>query len=392
MRENQLIFPDTYPFNIKDFEFVENIGVGTFGSIKKYRYKPTGVNVVLKYIRVPQNHNYKQLQNSLNSNLISEITNLRLLSTFPNLVKFYGLCIHENEAIICMEYMDLSLDEFYPLVHQNLFKFPEEFMGYITIQIVQALDYCRFYNFASLVIKPKKVLLKRSGEVKLCDYGEANFYTDSMTNCLVQDIAYWSPEKMSSINKTNSSLKNLSNIQEPYPDNVEESINVSNILNETKGTKLTYFIKEIYYDVHGLGMTLTEIAIGKLPYTEQDFEKYLNKNMLFFINNFKNIQEDLTCYSDSFRNFIYNCLAINENVAQTPDNAPLCFSSGIELKETEFYKFYGHVTAQMMSTFITGIEKNGTQYQVGYKIKVIIAVKFAMDKLYQIRICFTERW
>lgn len=109
---NELIFVDDGPkfrFRFKDLE--EKATIGTSRSIvKKFWHKPSKTDLAIKFVHIPHNRfssddeNVKKLKY-----LVREIQNFRELRTEFNIVRFYGFCLHEGQALICMELMDFSL-------------------------------------------------------------------------------------------------------------------------------------------------------------------------------------------------------------------------------------------------------------------------------------------
>uniref|UniRef100_A0A914D5K6 mitogen-activated protein kinase kinase n=1 Tax=Acrobeloides nanus TaxID=290746 RepID=A0A914D5K6_9BILA len=125
--------------------------------------------MAVKTIRIPsasKNRYDDERENTIRS-LTQEITTFRMLSHHPSIVNFYGLCFDNDEAMICMELMDMSLYDLYLTVHDTKKKFPEKILGYIAIQILKALG---FYSLAST---------------------------------FVGTIAYWPPERFSSNTEIN---------------------------------------------------------------------------------------------------------------------------------------------------------------------------------------------
>lgn len=171
---NKLIFPGierTYEYDSKDFVYKNIIEAGRH-MVKEYTYVPLNICMAVKTIRIPYQKYNTEKDEKLTS-LRREIDNFRLLSNHPNIVNFYGLCSNDGEAMICMELMDMSLYDLYLVVHDQNETFPEKILGYIAVQILEALKFCKSKNFIHRDIKPKNILLNQEGEVKLCDFGES---------------------------------------------------------------------------------------------------------------------------------------------------------------------------------------------------------------------------
>jgi serine/threonine protein kinase len=109
---NKLAFTDggpEYPFKFDDFVDLETIAT-TRHIIKKMLHKKSGMVLAVKWVHIPHNRhstddeNLKKLRH-----LVREVHVFRELRNEPNIVRFYGCCLYEHQALICMELMDLSL-------------------------------------------------------------------------------------------------------------------------------------------------------------------------------------------------------------------------------------------------------------------------------------------
>lgn len=166
-----------------------------------------------------------------------------------NIVKFYGALFWEGDLWIFMQVMDTSLDKFYKMIypkkgdmnggqgdedHDELpeGKFiPEPVLGKIAASIINALHYLHTIKIIHRDIKPSNILINRSGEVKLCDFGIAGYLVDSIAKTFEAGCKpYMAPER----------------------------------INPTKDRK-GYDIRS---DVWSLGITMVELSIGKFPYPE----------------------------------------------------------------------------------------------------------------------------
>lgn len=66
-----------------------------------------------------------------------------------------------------MEYMDLTLLDFYKFVHNERQNFPEKLLGYISIQILDALIMCKKeHKVMHRDIKPSNILLNEKGKIE----------------------------------------------------------------------------------------------------------------------------------------------------------------------------------------------------------------------------------
>uniref|UniRef100_A0A914EEW2 Protein kinase domain-containing protein n=1 Tax=Acrobeloides nanus TaxID=290746 RepID=A0A914EEW2_9BILA len=179
----------------------------------------------------------------------------------------------------------------------------------------------------------------------------------------METIAYWTPEKFIELEEQKDEETSDSN--ESDTDNVDVySLGVvladAYVIRLNKSEKVLNKLVEsnLLAAVWSLGITILEIAYGKLPY-EFVFDEYNNhENILALQNCIRNAKaSDLvekclpsTYYSDMIREFVRRCL---EKVKNRPD-----FEA---LKNMEFYRACACVDTkvgqQQMAKFITEIEE-----------------------------------
>ena len=274
---------------------------------KLYRHTRTGCKVVMEFIRDPESRHYNHKQEELIQKLKDEIILYKTISRGENIVDFYGLCVFEDETIIIKEYMDFSLFEFYTLVHQQISKFPEEYIGYIGIQVFNAIAYCYSKSLISLEISSSSVMLNRNGQVKICDLGEHKLLRGFKICSTIDSICYMAPENMKRVNEDESIKSYFRSLHNKEDNNM----------------------------IYALGLLIIEAIYGKKPiFCQEDssFDKDLS------------IQEYLPEYSNDLKEFIDLCLKRNEPC--------LLIDS---LQASAVYKM-NTTTEQMMKNFIEKME------------------------------------
>uniref|UniRef100_A0A914DV71 mitogen-activated protein kinase kinase n=1 Tax=Acrobeloides nanus TaxID=290746 RepID=A0A914DV71_9BILA len=119
---NKLKFSATgkvFDFNKNDLEDGLVIETSSHSVVKQYIFGPLNFPIAAKSINIPASRRQKEKKNKIMKRLVQEVQTFRLLPPCPNVVDFYGICIYEGEALICMELMDLSLEDFYKWFHNN---------------------------------------------------------------------------------------------------------------------------------------------------------------------------------------------------------------------------------------------------------------------------------
>ncbi|RLV89002.1 Serine/threonine-protein kinase KIN3 [Spathaspora sp. JA1] len=178
-----------------EYEPLEVIGKGSFGTVRKVRHKTSGNILVRKEIEYTSMNDHEKQQ------LVSELRILREL-THPNIVKYYhDEHVPEKKSIhIYMEYCEGGdLAKLISNFKKNKESIPEEFIWQVLVQTLLALYRCHYgldtpkvnlfgnsklprINTEAVVIhrdiKPDNIFLINSGKtIKLGDFGLAKMLT-----------------------------------------------------------------------------------------------------------------------------------------------------------------------------------------------------------------------
>uniref|UniRef100_A0A182UT57 mitogen-activated protein kinase kinase n=1 Tax=Anopheles merus TaxID=30066 RepID=A0A182UT57_ANOME len=213
----------TYDFTSEDMIDEGEIGRGAFGAVNRMKFTHTGTVMAVKRIRsTVDEKEQKQLLMDLEVVMKSNDCN--------TIVTFYGALFKEGDCWICMELMDTSLDKFYKFIcEKQQSPIPEPILAQITFATVRALNYLKEeLKIIHRDVKPSNILLKRNGDIKLCDFGISGQLVDSIAR--TKDAGcrpYMAPERI-----------------DPQ---------------RAKGY-------DVRSDVWSLGITLMEVATGKFPY------------------------------------------------------------------------------------------------------------------------------
>lgn len=142
------------------FEFIEEIAVGSFGSVYRAKHLPTGDVVAVKACVYEEDEALKDL--------IAEIQFLHSFS-HPNVVKYYGSYKKNEEVFIAMELCEAGGSN---LLFEVLEKpLTERQTAVIMRETLKGLIYLHDNNIIHRDIKAANILLNAKGEVKLADFG-----------------------------------------------------------------------------------------------------------------------------------------------------------------------------------------------------------------------------
>lgn len=222
------IFPDGTNFNIskEEFEIHEPIGSGQFACVYRAFHKPTQRWMALKQVDLT-NENLTSSSNWLKY-IQTELIILRQSEHTNFIIDFYGAFYTSLNVYYCVEYMDYgSLDKL-----KQYGPASEEVLAKIAYCMTSGLEYLHsVHQVIHRDVKPTNVVVKRDGQIKLCDFGISGFLHNSKASTFTGCEIYMAPERI-----------------------------------DVASQDLEYTIKA---DVWSLGVCLLEVALAKFPYPRQ---------------------------------------------------------------------------------------------------------------------------
>ncbi|PAA53024.1 hypothetical protein BOX15_Mlig025343g1, partial [Macrostomum lignano] len=175
-----------------DFDSLDELGSGRFGVVDRVIHRDSGCLFARKRIRLSFDQQEHELQQR-------EISVLKRTVECPFVVYFYGAMFHDGDIHILMELMDASLRQFYLAAYSSAVNMPitNPVLQYIAYSVLKALSYIRSIEVMHRDIKPSNMLINRSGQVKLCDFGVAGILKNSIAKSNVGCQLYVAPERVS---------------------------------------------------------------------------------------------------------------------------------------------------------------------------------------------------
>ena len=182
-----------------DYEVLELIGKGNFGSISKILRKSDNKILVWKEL------DYGLMSEKEKQNIVSEVNILKELH-HPNIVQYYDRIIDkQNQKIyIIMEYCEGGdIGKIIKKLKTTQEHFPEELIWKFFIQVLQALKFCHNYKEGKSKIlhrdiKPSNVFLDGQNNAKLGDFGLSRILSEE-NNFAYSQVGtpyYMSPEQI----------------------------------------------------------------------------------------------------------------------------------------------------------------------------------------------------
>ncbi|KAL3311808.1 Dual specificity mitogen-activated protein kinase kinase 1, partial [Cichlidogyrus casuarinus] len=224
----------------EDFDKLNELGTGNGGVVRKVRHLKSNIIMAKKSIHL-------EIKPAVRQQIMRELQVLHDCNS-PYIVGYFGAYYADGDISLCMEYMDGgSLD----ILLKHAGRIPEPIISIILYSVLKGLIYLHdSWRIIHRDVKPSNILVKRNGEVKLCDFGVSGQLIDSMANSFVGTRSYMAPERLSG----------------------EQYSTLS--------------------DIWSLGLSLLEFATGRYPIPPIE-EKELFVNNAFSTDRKANLQEHL---------------------------------------------------------------------------------------------------
>lgn len=148
------------------YEKLEKIGEGTYGTVFKAKHKDTLEVVALKRVRLDED------DEGIPSSALREICLLKELK-HKNIVRLYDVMHSDKKLTIVFEYCDQDLKKYFDScqgeIDPNIVK---SFM----YQLLRGLAFCHEKHILHRDLKPQNLLINKTGELKLADFGLARAF------------------------------------------------------------------------------------------------------------------------------------------------------------------------------------------------------------------------
>lgn len=167
--------------SIGEWDFVKTIGAGSMGQVKLARHRYTSELCAIKVIpRAKVDHRRhgegkkppKESDESKDIRTIREASIGRLLN-HPNICKLYEVHAMTNHFYMLFEYVSGGQMLDYIISHGSL---KEKQARKFARSIGSALDYCHRNSIVHRDLKIENILISKSGEIKIIDFGLSNMF------------------------------------------------------------------------------------------------------------------------------------------------------------------------------------------------------------------------
>lgn len=170
------------------YDILELIGKGGMANVYRAHDIIDDKTVAVKILREEYVNNMEFLRRFKNESKAIAFLN------HPNIVKVYDVSFSDTHSII-MEYIDgVTLKEYM----EHVGALPWKDAVHFTIQILHALQHAHDKGIVHRDIKPQNIMLLRTGEIKVTDFGIARFARSesrTISDRAIGSVHYISPEQ-----------------------------------------------------------------------------------------------------------------------------------------------------------------------------------------------------
>ena len=170
--------------NIKDYDFRETLGLGSFGRVKLSKNKKTCEYSAIKILKKEEILKSKQADHILN-----EIKILNMID-HPFITKFNGFTQDSKFIYISLEFINGG--ELFTYL-RSIGKFKIDQSKFYITQIICIFEYLHSKDIIYRDLKPENILINKTGYLKLTDFGFAKV-VENRTYTLCGTPEYLAPE------------------------------------------------------------------------------------------------------------------------------------------------------------------------------------------------------
>jgi len=170
-----------YKNNLDRYQKLEKIGEGTYGVVYKARDKMNNDIIALKKIRLEQE------DEGVPSTAVREICLLKEIQ-HPNVVELKQVVHGDNKLYLVFEYLDQDLKKYMDIAGAPL---APQLVKANLYQMLNGLAYCHAHRVIHRDLKPQNLLIDRSGNLKLADFGLARAFSLPIRTYTHEVVTLW---------------------------------------------------------------------------------------------------------------------------------------------------------------------------------------------------------
>jgi len=151
---------------MQKYEKLEKIGEGTYGTVFKAKNKETQEIVALKQVRLDDD------DEGVPSSALREICLLKELK-HRNIVRLHDVLHSDRKLTLVFEHCDQDLKKYFDSLNGDI---DPDVVKSFMFQLLRGLSYCHSRNILHRDLKPQNLLINKTGELKLADFGLARAF------------------------------------------------------------------------------------------------------------------------------------------------------------------------------------------------------------------------
>eukprot|EP00029_Vermamoeba_vermiformis_P007378 TRINITY_DN317_c0_g1_i5.p1 TRINITY_DN317_c0_g1~~TRINITY_DN317_c0_g1_i5.p1 ORF type:complete len:642 (+),score=103.51 TRINITY_DN317_c0_g1_i5:55-1980(+) len=169
------------------YEIIKLLGRGAFGTVKQGLDPTNGQFVAIKILKRNKARSEREID------MIEREKKALVMLNHPNIVKLLEIIENEEKQITYLVFEYVSGGELFSYIVSHG-KLTELVARKFVRQIVSALEYCHFNLIVHRDLKPENLLLDDEDNIKITDFGLANFITPQKFTTFCGSLLYAAPE------------------------------------------------------------------------------------------------------------------------------------------------------------------------------------------------------
>lgn len=167
----------------EDYQILEIIGSGTYGTVYKGIMKKTNELIAIKKIKI-------EMENEgVPSNALREISILQELN-HPNIVKLLSVKCKEHKLYLLFELLNYDLKKYLESIPENL-QLHETLIKSYMHQLLLGVAYSHSKKVVHRDLKPANLLINEDGQLKIADFGLARVFSIPIRPYTKEVLTLW---------------------------------------------------------------------------------------------------------------------------------------------------------------------------------------------------------